>query len=48
MTKVMEHFYDRALCIVMRMAGSIVMTGLWSNLIKSVIEHFDERCYGTL
>ena len=33
----------RALCIVMRRAGSIVMTGSWNNLMKSVMEPYDDK-----
>ena len=38
----------KALCIVMSRAGSIVMTGSWSNWMKRVMEHFDDRGYGKL
>ena len=38
----------RAWCIVMRRAGNILMTESCSNLMKSVMEYFDEWGYRTL
>ena len=32
----------RVLCIELRRAGSTVMARSWSNLMKSVMEHFDD------